>query len=318
MRGIKIMGPCVAVAVCALACAFASSASALGQPEWYSCKKVVKTERKYTGAYNNKTCSEPNASKEGKYELEAGIGKGKSFKGKSGETGLVVASPYGGQRIACKSSKDEGSELAPNRESNVTVTFSGCAFGAVGGSTKCQTHGEKPGVIVTKNLNGVLGYVEESPVEVGVKLTGGNEEGVIAEFECTYLKEGKTVVTVSGKVAGELIGLQQGDVGQVSKESKIVFLPGKNYGEHEFAGKKYTPLVNIIGWASERAGILAAEEANEEETDPAHVLKGVYCGEIPEELLSEECTPPTYSGEELTATNKGEALEIAPEPEVVS
>ncbi len=345
MRRITIMGPCLAVAVFAVACALASSAFA-ESPTWYECAKVTKITLKYEeekivrgvptfkakekeiydGKYSNKECTEAAPSPgpldgegppkvenpsytgpEGKYELKEGVGAGKSFKGKSGATALHVKLWVPDQTIKCTSSTDIGSELLPAREANVQVTFKGCMFDA----TKCETKGEKAGVIKTRPLSGELGYVEESPVEVGVELKANNEEGIIAEFECL---ESNSVNEVSGKLGGELIGVQEGDVNKVSKDSKTVFVPTEGYGEHEYNGKKYKPLVNIIGWAGERAGILAAEEANEEETDPAHVLRGEFCGEVPEELAGAPCTPPTYTGQEQEVENKGEALEIKAEP----
>jgi hypothetical protein len=68
--------------------------------------------------------------------------------------------------------------------------------------------------------------------------------------------------------------------------------------------------VNTVGWASEQAGITEADEKNEEETDPAHVLKGEFCGPFVENALHTHCSPPAYAGLTSTTKNKGEALMI--------
>ena len=62
-------------------------------PAWYECAKTIKSEGKYTGKYSNKTCTE--GTNEGKYELQAGIGKAKGFKGKSVKPAIQSKSAFG-------------------------------------------------------------------------------------------------------------------------------------------------------------------------------------------------------------------------------
>jgi hypothetical protein len=304
------LGLCIvaATALCGLLVATASaSAESLPKPVWASCAKA---SPKDTGKYKNKTCSEAEPSGKGGYELVAGIGKGKVFKGKTvkGEkTELIVKFWEGRLAITCESGKDEGTPVAPNLEKKVTAEFSKCI--ALNTPTKvCTTAGAKKGEVKVTGLEGELGYTEEGVTpKVGVELKSENVDGVMSEFNC---EEG----SIEGKILGEVINEEVGNVGVVTKDSDAVFAPGEFYGEHEFDEKTYTPEVNIIGWAEERPEIERCEAkpktAGCEEEHPAHVLKGEFCGRFVEGVLGAKCTPPTYVGLKTKFVNKGEALEI--------
>jgi hypothetical protein len=290
----------------------ASSASALPAPYWAACVKVPKVEKKYDGKFLTKTCTTPEPKGEGKYELEESIGKGKPFKGgtakaKKGEklVALHVKNPVTGDsaKVECESGKDTGKPVLPNFEEEVAVTYKGCA--AVGKA--CKTAGAKAGEIKITGVKGELGYVEEEPeVIVGLKLENEKEPGkLLAEFECQE-KAGELVA----KITGEVIGVQGKDVNTLSKESSLLDEATERYGEHEFEGKKFKPLVNILGWANELTGIEEAQMKNEEETDPAHVLKGEFCGSFVKGLLGKECIEAVYGGLDQTMTNKGETLMV--------
>lgn len=301
MRGIRSLGLCIvaAVALCGLLAATAS-AEVLPKPVWATCAKV-----KGTGKYKNKTCSESEPLGKGNYELVEGVGKGKAFKGKTvkGEvTKLDVKVPEGNFPIECASGKDAGTPVAPNLEEKVTATYSKCSFL----EKVCETKGAKKGEIKVTGLKGELGYIEEgaSP-KVGVVLKG--EAGaIISEFTCEES-------AVRAKIEGEVIDEEAGQVNTVSKESDALFEPGEFYGVHEFGGKQYKPLVNIVGFAGERLAIEECEALvkNCEEEHPAHILKGNFCGSFIKGVLGEECTPaPPYTGLKTKFVNKGESLEI--------
>lgn len=306
MRGIKSLGLCIAavLALCGLLAATAA-AETLPAPVWATCAKA---SPKDTGKYKNKTCSESEPSGKGKYELVAGVGKGKAFKGKTAkgeEVVLDVKVPQSGSgsfEIKCASGKDAGTPVAPNLEEKVTASLSKCVF--VG--KECETKGAKKGEIKVTGLKGELGYIEEggSP-KVGVELKSEAESGIMSEFNC----EGNSV---EAKISGEVIGEEAGQVNTISKDSDAIFEPGEFYGQHEFGGKQYKPVVNIVGFADEREAIeeCEAERNNCEEAHPAHVLTGVFCGTFIKAQLGAECTPPTYTGLKTKFINKGEALEI--------
>lgn len=290
-----MLGACL-VAMFAIA-AVAAAAQAAETPTWYECAKAPHS----AGNFSNKTCTEASAPGKGKYELKEGIGKNKPFKGsdKTAKAVLNVKTWLPDQTVDCTGIKDSGKLALPNLEKEVEVTYSNCT--ALG--NKCSSAGvKKEGEIHITGLKGELGYVEESPTVVGLKLENeATPGGTIVEFNCKV---------VTAAVAGEVIGTVGKDVNTISKESELVDEATERYGEHEFEDKKYKPLVNIVGWANEVGGIIKAEEENNETSDPAHVLKGQFCGELIEELLHVECTPPAYAGLDQTIVNKGESLMI--------
>jgi hypothetical protein len=207
MTRIKIMGLSL-VAVFAMAAMAAASASAT--PTFYECAKAAKVSGKYTGKYNNAACTEVNGTGEGKYELQAGVGKGKAFKGKG--AAAVLHTPAVGGEVTCKGSKDEGKNTLTGQK-EVKVTFTGCA--SLGKT--CNSAGAKSGEIKTNPLAGTLGYISATGPKVGVSLTG--EAGKpSAEFACGTGAGSLNIVT-TGAVIGEITG----DINKISKEATDAF-----------------------------------------------------------------------------------------------
>jgi len=290
MRRIRILGVCV-VAVFAMTAVAATSAFATSVPTWYECAKA---SPKNTGNYTTSSCTTLSEPGKGGFELKAGVGKGKVFKGKSVTTEKVVIHVKGTQgdnTVECKSSADSGKAVAPNLESDVVVVYSKCeALKKV-----CTSPGAKPGEVKSSPLKGELGYIEEPTVKVGLKLQNESTPGgSVVEFTC----EGLSV-----KVTGEVIGAASKDVNAISKESVITDTVGEFIGEVEFEGKKFSPLVNTIGFEDELAEIAAKEK-------PDQILKAEICGGLIEILLKKECTPQAPAGQASTVVNKGESLEI--------
>jgi hypothetical protein len=275
MKRMRILGLAL-VAVFALAAMTAAGASA-SKPVWKVCAKAAV---KNTGEFSDKACS-ISAGGTGKYNLVAGIGKGKGFKGKGGEAILHNVIPGKGDiQVKCASFKDAGSIVAPSGVFKVTSTFSKCkSLGA-----PCKTEGGKKETITTNSLAGELGYLNKAHTAAGESLTNEAEpgSGYLATFEC----EGLAKVRVHGAVIGAL-----SPFGSVSKESTSIFSVGPYLGE---LAPGYTPLVNV--------------PAFEEGAEPVGVLMTELNGpETGNEWAPEGGLP---SGQEGTANNKGEALEV--------
>ncbi len=301
MRDIRTFGLCI-VAVLATSGLLATSASAEGlpAPTWYACAKAVP---KNTGNYSNKTCSTLSEPGKGAYELKEGIGKGKAFKGKTKEgtePTLHIKTWLGDLTVVCEKAKDAGKVAAPNLEKEVSIDYSKCK---ALGTKVCTSAGAKSGEIQVTGMRGELGYVEETPTAVvGMRLENEAHPGeLMNEFSCE---------DVEGKISGQVIGVQSGDVNSVSASSELLDEATERYGEHEYEGKKFKPLVNILGWEPELPEIERCSGQECATEHPAHVLKGEFCGEFVEELLSKKCTPPAYLGLDETVINKGESLEI--------
>ena len=298
MNRIKVMGLCL-VAVFALAAVAASSASA--SPGWYECAKAAKSGKLYTGNYVDKLCATPatkaqeEAGKENKYTLKAGIGKGKGFKGKSGATTLWTETPLGiTAKVTCTGATDSGKLALPNKEYDVVAIFKGCETGG----NKCASAGAKAGEIKTNNLAGEL-------VDIASYSAGGAGTGVVLGSEAG--PESPQVVfsckVVTATVYGGIIGRHTGDLASegkgVNKEATTKYEVGPNIGEVSAkVGEttyKWTPIVNT--------------PFVEGSVTPV-ILESGLCGEEVKTLLGIECAPPIPSGQEQTAVDKGEALEI--------
>jgi len=276
MNRFRVLGLAL-VAVFALGAVMAAGASAT--PTWKYCAKAPKNEAKeYTGKFSDKLCS-AGVEKGGKYELVEGIGKGKKFKGKGGTAILHNVIPGKGDiKVECASFKDEGQVAAPNKVFGVKSTFSKCkSLGA-----PCAS-GAKKETITTETLAGQLGWLNKAGNKAGESLTSEAtpNTGYLAQFECTGLAK----VRVHGAVIGEVT-----PVGKVSKESTTVFAVGPYLGE---LSPGYTPLTNPPAFEEGPVGVLLTE------------LNGPETGNVwaPEGGLP--------SGQEGTAVNKGESLEIS-------
>jgi hypothetical protein len=262
------------IAGCALAAlvvlAAFGAAGASANPHWYECAKV-------TGGKLEKGCGAEGGK--GGYELKEGLGKNKPFKGKGGEASLHNVIPGKGDiKITCGSFKDSGQLAMPDKEFNVVAEFKKCkSLGA-----PCKSEGAKKETIRTEKLAGNLGWINKAGKIAGASLYSEAEpgSGYLAEFEC----EGLAKVRVHGGVIGQVE-----PVNVVSNVATVTYSVGEYLGE---PSPGYKPLTNPPAFEEEPVGVLLTELNGPEtgnEWSPA--------GGLP-------------SGQETTATNKGEKLLI--------
>jgi len=211
----------------------------------------------------------------GGYEIKPGIGKGKAFKGKGGAAKLHTSIPGKGDiPVECEKFKDIGNAALPNLQVKVTATFSKCKFAGL----PCQS-GTKSGEIKTNSLAGELGYLNKEAVAVGASLFAESEpgSGLEAEFTCT----GAAKIRVHGGV----IGTQTGDINAFSKLSTTTYATT----EAEFI-PGFKSVVNAdLKFEGGPLTILLTEFEQGKGWEPE--------GGLP-------------SGQEASATNKGEAIEV--------
>jgi hypothetical protein len=270
MRHVRILGLALVV-MFAIGALTAVSASA--NPHWFECAK-----NKESGKFEKGCATEGG---KGGWELKEGIGKGKAFKGKGGTAILHNVIPGKGDiKVECASFKDTGQVAVPDKEFNVVATFKKCK--SLG--SPCKTPGGKKETITTEKLAGNLGWLNKSKQEAGASLFDeaepGGKEAFLASFEC----EGLAKVRVHGGVIGKLE-----PVGVFSKEATSTYTVGEYLGE---PSPGYKPLTNPPAFEEEVVGVLLTE------------LNGPETGNTwqPEGGLP--------SGQEATAVNKGEFLEI--------
>lgn len=211
MKHIKTIGVCLAAMFVIAAIASASASAA--EPALYECTKTEKVDGKYTGKYINSTCSEEATAEEvekgktNKFEIEEGIRKGKTFKGKG--KGWVLG--VGAGSIECGDSAVTGKPTSPTTLGHVVITFEGCTSGGYLLGHGCESVGQEEGTVVTDALAGTFGYLAgkggKTP-QVGLELHAENGEEV-ARFDC-----GEIHFAFTGSAIGEIM-----PVNEFSKES---------------------------------------------------------------------------------------------------
>jgi hypothetical protein len=207
MKRTRIMGLCL-VAVCAIFALTASSALATENlPQYGQCNT---TEAGSTGVkYSNTGCTKVSASGTNFWHpLTAAVPF--TSKKETG-TGNAVLESHGGTKITCTGQTEKTGEFGPgNLVKNVIGEFSGCE--ALG--FKCESEGQKEGLINTKKLHGEPGIVKKEAKEEknidGNDLRGEASEE-LAEFSC-----GGAPVLVKG---GVVVKAQADSTGGTSGES---------------------------------------------------------------------------------------------------
>jgi hypothetical protein len=196
--------------------ASSASASASG-PVWAYCAKAAP---KNTGAYSDKSCTTAAAGHTGKYELPDGIGNGKPFKGRSEGFSIHGVVPPGEFNTFCEQHNHEtvsGRFVAPNKVADVVISGSDCRTNISEPAKTCTFD--------TAPLSGELGWIDQAKGEAGLKLTSEAEPeiGLIAETS-------GCVAEVKERWRGSAIGTW-GQVGGISKESTLTYVPQQFLGE---------------------------------------------------------------------------------------
>ncbi|HEX4435348.1 MAG TPA: hypothetical protein VH061_01010 [Solirubrobacteraceae bacterium] len=239
MRRLSILGICLAT-VCSTAALSTSAASAA--PGWWACQRAVPVN---SGHYSDKLCTAAVESG-GKYELVPGVGKGKGFKGKGNQAVLHIVVPgVGDTKVECGGVKDSGNVAAPNRELRVTLAFS-----------KCVLMGSPCANFSTPSLAGELGWLDKEAGEVGIALSNESApgSGSIAQIECPGL--------LGVRIHGAFIGVQKGDIHEISKVTTVTYIVGSFLGE---PSPGYQPIVNQPAFEEGPVGVLLSE-LNDAET----------------------------------------------------
>jgi hypothetical protein len=226
MKPIRAMGLCL-VAMFAFGALVAASASA-ALPEYRTCIKAVKVGKKYTGKYNNATCSELNAKGEGKYELGSwNQAKKLTFKGKYGESSFDSyipeneAEPWAGGSvvgaIVCKSGTTSGEITGPST-SIATDVYKDCTSEG----KKCWSPGQKAGTIESEPITTTLVYGPSGEVVALLLKKHKGIEETVEIIDCEGLEIAK---------GGTVLAAVSGDVNTFSKSSQETFSVNAHGGQ---------------------------------------------------------------------------------------
>jgi hypothetical protein len=185
MKRIGVVGLCL-IAVFASSAIVVASASAEA-PEYGRCLKAEKIGKVYNGGYTNSSCTTASESKTGKYEWFPGLVKNKQTT--SGGKGLLET--VGHLEVACASESSVGEFSGTKEVKNEIVTFKGCE--AAG--DQCSTTGASAGELVTKPLEGIVGFENKADKKTAFDLYPTGKTGLFIEFACSAL-----TVAVRGSV----------------------------------------------------------------------------------------------------------------------
>jgi hypothetical protein len=226
MRPSIIAGTC-AVAICAFGSITAADALA-AQPEYLGCVKAAKSGKVYTGKFANKTCSEPNAKSEGKYELGAAKLPGK-LKGTTGKMDIYLYAPLTKKlegHFECTGGKESGT-LTSSTTGTMSVSYSGCkATGGLAGP--CNSPGQKSGTVMTEPLATKLAWLNEAETEPGLEIKPATPGGALTKVVCA-----------GGGETAEMVGTMLASFAATAGTSKIETISltaSATTGEPEFSG----------------------------------------------------------------------------------
>jgi hypothetical protein len=190
MKRIGVVGLCLA-AVFAMSAIVVSSASAAA-PEYGRCLKAEKIGKVYNGGYTNSSCTTASESKTGKYEWFPGVIKNKMTT--SGGKGILET--VGHLEVVCATETSVGEFSGTKEVKNTVVTFKGCEVAG----TKCSTTGAGDGELVTKPLEGIIGFENKAAKKTAFDLYPAGKTGLFIEFACSSLTvavQGSVIVPIS-------------------------------------------------------------------------------------------------------------------------
>jgi phospholipase C len=163
------------------------------RPEYGRCVKVAAG---VTGRYAANGCNSPATAESSAFEWKPGPGLNPHFTSQLKPETLATLETVGKTKVVCTGERSTGDYTGPTTTGNVVLTFTGCQ----GFSAPCKSAGAGEGEIVTKALEGVLGWENKAEHKIADDLFAVESAGPIAEFVC-----GAASMTVRGSVLGPII-----------------------------------------------------------------------------------------------------------------
>jgi hypothetical protein len=206
------------VAATAMSIVAVANASA-APPEFGRCLKATKVGKSFTGHFSDSACTkevpEAERARLGKFEWHPGAVK--KFQTTAGGKGALET--VGGLGVHCETEHSTGEYSGTKEVKDVVVTFNGCeAAGA-----KCSTAGSALGELVTKKLEGVVGFEDKAAGKTAFDLFPEGRTGLFIEFSCLNL-----TVAVRGSVLVPIIA----DKMVLTTTLKYVQTGGRQQVEH--------------------------------------------------------------------------------------
>jgi IPT/TIG domain/Regulator of chromosome condensation (RCC1) repeat len=222
-------------------------------PEWGRCKKVTIG----TGRYEGSGCTSLGGKKGYEwFPWGAGLPAPKyRFTTKLAAGTLLVMETITKTKVECTGATSEGEYTGPKTVGSVAATLTGCKASGFA----CQTEGANAGEVVTRGLEGVIGWENKSLRKVAEDLFPVGGTGPFVEFSC-----GGAQVTVAGSI---LDNIKAGSM-LLAATVKYSAKSGKQKPE-KFEGEPRDVLeASILGGPFEQIGQTStATQTNEEKIE---------------------------------------------------
>jgi hypothetical protein len=183
------------VAAAVLSTVVVTNASAAA-PEFGRCLKAATVKKVFTGRFSDSACTkevpEAERGKLGKYEWHPGAVK--KFQTTAGGKGALAT--VGGLGVHCETEHSKGEYSGTKEVKNVVVKFNGCESAGA----QCSTTGSASGELVTKTLEGVVGFINKAALKTGFDLYPEGKTGLFIEFAClglTVAVRGSVIVPIT-------------------------------------------------------------------------------------------------------------------------
>ncbi len=230
------IGGLVAAAIVLASLSAASVATAAGSPEFLGCAKVKKVNKKYTGHYTDKACSEVNGTNEGKYER----GPGKFPVKTTGKFGLTTIYLYDPEthkyesEVPCKTGAVAGT-ITNSTEETIKLTYKGCNIPKEFADHQpaqfqgaCNSPGKKSEEVATETLAAKLVWLDEAKTVPGLLIAPEPPGTTFGVVECV---KGLVKVKQYGSILAKIT-----PVGAVTKTLTASMNASTTTGEPEFGG----------------------------------------------------------------------------------
>ncbi|MCW3027895.1 MAG: hypothetical protein JWN81_1106 [Solirubrobacterales bacterium] len=210
-----------------------------GAPEYGRCVRLPGGTR---GRFSTGTCTSPATAESFSYEWLPGPGPNRQFTTASRSETVPTLETVGRVKVKCTGETSSGEYTGLRTVGGLVVHFTGCKAWA----SPCSSMGAAEGEIVTKTLQGVLGWESRAEHTVAQALFPAEAGAPIAEATC-----GVASLTVRGSVLAPVTE------GRMSNSTivKYVQLAGRQRLEH-FEGEPDELLeASIAGGPFEQAGL---------------------------------------------------------------
>jgi hypothetical protein len=210
-----------------------------GAPEFGRCVRLAGGVK---GKFATNSCTSPATAESSSFEWQPGPGPSRGFTSQSRAETVPALETAAKLKVKCTAETASGEYTGLRTTGSVVVRFTGCK--AL--SAPCTSMGAAEGEIVTKTLQGVLGWVNRAEHAVAEELSPAESGGPLAEATC-----GVATLTVRGSVLAPV------NEGRMATTTIVKYMQvGGRQRPEQFEGEPSSALeASLAGGPFEPAGL---------------------------------------------------------------